>query len=129
MRMLLSAMLLAMAWCPPVPAAAEEAASFAGAWRGPWYRGMSSGLMTLQISPNGGGNVTFTNLESFGGAPAPLAAFQARGDACEFSAMGQGGREFAGQATRAAQGRTLRGSARYEGFQYKFELKLMTEDR
>ena len=49
-------------WSPwIVPASADE---LSGAWVGPWYRGMTSGTMTLQIESDGG-MIQMTNLDGF----------------------------------------------------------------
>jgi hypothetical protein len=116
-------MLLAVTSWLPAPAGGEDSHSLAGVWRGPWYRGMTSGLMTLEIADDATGRIAFTNLESFGDLSTPLAKSRVQGGEIEFSAIGAGGRDFTGQAMKTAHGRTLRGSARYEGFQFKFDLQ------
>jgi hypothetical protein len=116
-------MLVAMAWFAPAHVAAEDAAAFAGTWRGPWYRGMSSGVMVMEIAPTGTGSVYFTNLETFGMSPSPLIKIRVQGESFDFSAVGASGRDFTANLKRTADGRMLRGSARYEGLQVKFELK------
>ncbi len=122
MRVLLTAVLFSLGWfATPLPA--QEAASIAGSWRGPWYRGMSSGVMVLRLSADGKGTVSFTNLETFGELPAPLIRTRMQGDSFEFRASGASGRDFAAGVKQSADGRMLRGTGRYEGFQVKFELQ------
>ena len=123
MRPALFALLVFMTHCPLAALAADDAEPLAGVWRGPWYRGMTSGLMTLEIARGATGRIALTNLEAFGDSPAPLTRTQVHGDGLEFSAIGANGRDFTGQATKTADGRTLRGTARYEGFQFKFDLR------
>jgi len=105
------------------PLAADDAEPLAGLWCGPWYRGMTSGVMTLEIARDATGRIALTNLEAFGDSPAPLVKTHVHGDGLEFSAIGANGRDFTGRATKTRDGRTLRGTARYEGFQYKFDLR------
>lgn len=124
MRRTLLAAIAAAALSAAIPATAQEVnAALAGTWKGPWYRGMTSGVMTLEVAPDGSGNVRFTNLDNFGDGPATLAKVSIAGDGFEFSANGTGGREFAAAAQLAKNGSALRGTARYEGFGVKFELK------
>jgi hypothetical protein len=122
LRRLLIAM-LAMPGFLCGPAVAQDAASLAGTWRGPWYRGMSSGVMTLEIARDGTGNVAFTNLETFGEAPVAFARAGMQGDWFEFSAVGASGRDFKARLQRAAGADALRGAGRYEGFQVRFDLQ------
>ncbi|MGH8629581.1 MAG: hypothetical protein ACREU7_02295, partial [Burkholderiales bacterium] len=110
MRKLLPATLAAMIGLMCGPAVAQDAASLAGTWRGPWYRGMTSGVMTLEITAAGAGSVAFTNLETFGESPAPLAKTGMQGEWLEFSAMGASGRDFTARLKAAADASVLRGA-------------------
>lgn len=123
MRKLPIAMLAAMIGLMCAAAVARDATSLAGTWRGPWYRGMTSGVMTLEITATGAGSVAFTNLETFGESPAPLMKTGMQGEWFEFSAVGTGGRDFTARLKPAADARVLRGAGRYEGFQVKFDLQ------
>lgn len=105
------------------PAPAEENAAPAGNWKGPWYRGMTSGTMVLEVSADGSGSVGFTNLETFGNRPAALRKTATKAGTYEFAAVGAAGTEFAGSATLIKGGKALGGTARYEGFLIKFELQ------
>jgi hypothetical protein len=105
------------------PLHASDFSGVAGKWQGPWYRGMTSGQMTLEVTAEGSGRVAFTNLESFGEAPAGLHKTQASGKTIEFSANGASGSEFTAKCTLIDGGKLLRGTARYEGFPVKFDLQ------
>ncbi len=110
-------------WGMIAAAAQEPGMALSGTWTGPWYRGMTSGVMTLEITADGSGRVYFTNLDNFGHAPAKLAKVSSQSDAIEFSANGAGGSDFVASAALVKNGKALRGAARYEGFSVKFELK------
>jgi hypothetical protein len=102
-------------------AAVCAADSIGGKWQGPWYRGMTSGLMTLELNADGSGTVRFTNLETFGEAPTALVKPETKGDSIEFTAAGASHSAFSAKAR--LDGKLLRGSGRYEGFPVRFELQ------
>lgn len=106
-----------------VPSQAADLAAIAGTWHGPWYRGMTSGQMTLEVAEDGTGKVSFTNLETFGEAPASLHKTESSGQSIGFSANGSSGSEFAARGTLTPGNQRLRGTARYEGFPVKFDLQ------
>ncbi|HZP92974.1 MAG TPA: hypothetical protein VFB20_08845 [Burkholderiales bacterium] len=122
MRKILGLALLAVIAASP-PAPAQEDAAPAGIWKGPWYRGMTSGTMMLEVSGDGSGSVRFTNLETFGDGPAVLQKTATKAGTYEFAAFGAAGAEFAGSARLIKGGKALGGTARYEGFPIKFELQ------
>jgi hypothetical protein len=123
MRKLAMAMLAAVSGFLCSSAVAQDAAPLAGTWRGPWYRGMTSGVMTLEITRAGTGSVAFTNLETFGQSPVPFAKTAMQGEWFEFSVVGTSGRDFTARLKPTADARVLRGAGRYEGFQVKFDLQ------
>lgn len=95
----------------------------AGTWQGAWYRGMTSGQMTLEVMADGSGTVAFTNLETFGEEPAPLARTRFDGSVFSFNAVAGSRGAFAGQMDVPEKPDQLRGKARYDGFPVTFELK------
>ena len=101
----------------------EPAEILAGTWRGAWYRGMTSGQMTLEVKTDGSGTVTFSNLETFGEEPAPLARTRFTGSQFQFSAAAGSRGAFAGRMEVPDGANQLRGDARYDGFPVTFELK------
>lgn len=123
MRKLLITTLVALAALVCGCVLAQDAASLAGTWRGPWYRGMSSGVMTLEITQAGTGSVAFTNLETFGESPVPFTKAGMQEGWFEFSALGASGRDFKARLQPAAGASVLRGAGRYEGFQVRFDLQ------
>ncbi len=121
-RLLWSVALAGLCWGAPVPALAD-ASGFAGTWKGPWYRGMTSGVMTLKVDAKGAGTLQFTNLENFGTEAVVLDKFEAGGESIKFSASGERGSDFSARATRASSGKMVRGEGSFEGFPVRFELK------
>jgi hypothetical protein len=105
------------------PLKAADLSAIAGAWHGPWYRGMTSGQMTLEVAADGTGKVSFTNLETFGETPARLHKTEADGQSIRFSANGASGSEFTARCSLMQGNELLRGTARYEGFPVKFDLR------
>ena len=70
--------------------AAEGSSTVAGQWEGPWYRGMTSGKVQLQVE-GGGGTIRFTNLDKFGDAAHPLTNTSMDGRAFQFRSEGETG--------------------------------------
>ena len=102
---------------------APDLSPIKGSWQGPWYRGMSSGIMTLRIAPDGHSNVTFSNLESFGEASVELRHTTFDGKTIGFRAPGASALEFDAALNLSSDGAKLRGFAKYEGFKFRVELE------
>jgi hypothetical protein len=103
-----------------VPAFAE---GVAGTWAGPWYRGMTSGTMTLRIEPDGSGVIQMNNLDNFPEDEVTLTDTEKGDSTFNFRAPGEGAGVFVVKTQLAAEGTVLAGSGRYEGFAIKFKLK------
>ena len=103
-----------------LPAAADD---LSGSWTGPWYRGMTSGTMTLQIDADGTGVVQFRNLDNFGEEAVALSKVNKHGNSLKFSAAGDGAGVFVASTQLTSDGKVLKGKADYEGFPIKFKLK------
>lgn len=116
-----AAVVLACALAAPLQGA--DLSALAGTWQGPWYRGMTSGQMTLEVAADGTGKVSFTNLETFGDAPASVHKTEFSGQSIRFSANGASGSEFAARGSLMQDNHGLRGTARYEGFPVRFDLR------
>lgn len=101
----------------------EPAETLAGTWQGAWYRGMTSGQMALEVKADGSGTVTFTNLETFGEEPAPLARTRFTGAQFQFSAAAGSRGAFVAKMEVPDAATQLRGNARYDGFPVTFELR------
>lgn len=104
-------------------AAAEQGAEMSGTWLGPWYRGMTSGIVKIELDDAGSGTIHFTNLENFGEEPVALKNVERDGKKISFSAAGKSGVEFTASATISSEGERMRGNGRYEGFGVRFEAR------
>ncbi len=121
-RMWLAAIFLAANTWTGV-ALADQLASMEGSWKGPWYIGMSSGIATMEIKPNGSGTIAFTNLENFGEDPVALAKTSFDGKTFKFSASGTGGVAFSVGMQLGSDGKQIRGNGKYGGFGARLELR------
>ena len=102
-------------------AAADE---LSGTWSGPWYRGMTSGTMTLEIdATNEKAQVRFTNLENFGDDALPVSTLETAQKTVKFSVASDGAGVFVASSKLASEGKVLKGTAEYEGFRIEFKLK------
>ncbi len=119
-RTFLAAM-AAVFWAGCLPSAL--AADFSGNWEGPWYRGMTSGTMVLQIEANDSGMVAFKNLDNFGEEAVELAGVKKTNVSFGFSASGDGPGVFVATTKLISGGKVLEGKGEYEGFPIKFKLK------
>jgi hypothetical protein len=100
----------------------SELASIQGSWKGPWYRGMTSGIMVLQVAKEGS-TVTFTNLETFGDAPAPLRQLEFDGKVISFRTSGTSAQELEASLNLSSGNSRLKGFGKYEGFKVRMELE------
>jgi hypothetical protein len=114
--------LTAVAWSLFSSVAAADELS--GTWSGPWYRGMTSGTMTLEIdATNEKAQVRFTNLENFGDDAVPVSKLEIAQKTMKFSAASAGTAVFVASSKLAGGGKMLKGTAEYEGFRIEFKLK------
>ena len=102
-----------------LPATADD---LSGAWVGPWYRGMTSGTMTLQIEPDGG-MIQMTNLDGFPEDEVVLSNVKKGERRFKFSASGEGAGVFVASTQLSGDGKVLEGKGEYDGFAIKFKLK------
>ena len=108
-------------WSASVSAVAAD--DLSGTWAGPWYRGMTSGTMVLQINADGTGEVQFRNLDNFGEESVALSKVNKDDNSFSFSASGAGASVFVASSQLTGDGKILKGKAKYEGFPIKFKLK------
>ena len=113
--------LAAAVWIALVPVAAADGLS--GNWSGPWYRGMTSGIMTLKIDESGEGLVQFTNLDKFGEDAVPISGVEKGSAELKFTAAGAGADAFTASSQLTNDGKVLKGDGEYDGFDIKFKLK------
>ena len=102
-----------------LPATADE---MSGSWVGPWYRGMTSGTMTLQIGSDGG-VIQMTNLDGFPEDEVVLSNVKKGDRRFKFSASGEGAGVFVASTQLSGDGMVLEGKGEYDGFPIKFKLK------
>jgi hypothetical protein len=103
--------------------AVAEPGALHGSWKGPWYIGMSSGLVAIDIDEEGSGRIALTNLEEFGSQPVPLAKQSFDGKVFAFSATGANGAVLTMSLQLGAGGRQLRGNGKHSGFGARMELQ------
>ena len=106
-----------------VPGLAADLEGFQGTWKGPWYIGMSSGKVALEIRADGQGDIALTQLEGFGNSPVPLKKISVDGNVVRFAAAGENGAELSLKATMDGQGKRLVGNGKYGGFGARLELQ------
>jgi hypothetical protein len=118
---LLAIVLAANTWAGV--ALADQLDPLQGTWKGPWYIGMTSGLATMQIAPDGSGTIALTNLENFGDEPVALTKLSFDGKTFRFAASGTGGVEFSVGMQLESGAKQLRGNGKYGGFGARVELR------
>ena len=103
--------------------AAADTSALHGSWKGPWYIGMSSGVVAMEIAGDGSGKIALTNLEEFGSQPVALAKQSFDGKVFTFSATGSGGAVLTMRLQLGEGGRQLRGNGKHAGFGARMELQ------
>ena len=103
--------------------AAADTGALHGSWKGPWYIGMSSGLVAMDIADDGSGKISLTNLDEFGSQPVALAKQSFDGKAFSFSATGANGAALIMTLQLGKDGRQLRGNGKHGGFGARMELQ------
>ena len=103
--------------------AVADTGALHGSWKGPWYIGMSSGVVAMDIDENGSGKIALTNLDEFGSEPVPLAKQSFDGKVFTFSATGANGAALVMSLQLGQGGRQLRGNGKHAGFGARMELQ------
>lgn len=104
-------------------AAIADAGALRGSWKGPWYIGMSSGIVEMDIAEDGSGKITLTNLDEFGSQPVPLSKLSFDGKLLSFSTTGANGAVLSMNLQLGADGKQLRGNGKHGGFGARMELQ------
>ena len=104
-------------------AAIADTGALHGSWKGPWYIGMSSGLVAMDIAEDGSGKIALTNLDEFGSQPVPLAKQSFDGKVFTFSAPGANGAALIMTLHLGKGGKQLRGNGKHAGFGARMELQ------
>ena len=104
-------------------AAIAEPSALRGSWKGPWYIGMSSGIVAMVIAEDGSGKIALTNLDEFGAQAIPLAKQSFDGKTFTFSATGANGAALVMSLQLVEGGKQLRGNGKHAGFGARMELQ------
>ncbi len=104
-------------------AATPDTGDLHGSWKGPWYIGMSSGIVAMDIAEDGSGTIALTNLDEFGSQPIPLAKLSFDGKSLAFSAIGANGAVLTMNLRLDDAGKQLRGNGKHAGFGARMELQ------
>jgi hypothetical protein len=102
----------------PMANADDEAA---GTWEGPWYRGMTSGKVKIDLNAKPG-TIQFTNLDNFGTQPHPVDANVENG-ALKFRTEGEKGGPLTASLKLNEARTEAKGLGKFDGFPLRFELK------
>ena len=103
-----------------VNALAQEPA-LTGIWEGPWYRGMTSGKVKIDLREQPG-TIQFTNLDNFGTQPSPLQASLDSG-VLKLRAEGEKGGPLTANLKLNEAGSEMKGLGKFDGFPLRFEIK------
>ncbi len=106
-----------------VGTAVADTGALQGSWKGPWYIGMSSGVVAMEIAEDGSGKIALTNLEEFGAQPVPLAKQSFDGKVFTFSATGADGAVLTMSLQLGKGGKQMRGNGKHAGFGARMELQ------
>ena len=104
-------------------AAIADTGDLQGMWKGPWYIGMSSGIVAMDIAEDGSGTIALTNLNEFGSQPIALAKQSFDGKSLAFSAIGANGAVLIMNLRLYGAGKQLRGNGKHAGFGTRMELQ------
>ena len=104
-------------------AAVADTGALRGSWKGPWYIGMSSGIVAMDIAADGSGKIALTNLDEFGSQPVALAKQAFDGKLFTFSATGASGAVLTMGLQLGEGGGQLRGNGKHAGFGARMELQ------
>ena len=102
------------------PVLAQEDAAV-GVWEGPWYRGMTSGKVKMDLRQTSG-TIQFTNLDGFGTEVRPLEASLDSG-AVKLRAEGEKGGPLTANLKLNEAGTEMKGLGKFDGFPLRFEMK------
>jgi hypothetical protein len=103
-------------------AATQDPSSIDGVWEGPWYRGMTSGKVRIDLNANSG-TIQFTNLDNFGPELQRLQKVAAEGSVLKFQAEGDKGGLLSASLHLNDAGTQMKGMGKFDGFPLRFEVK------
>ena len=93
----------------------------AGVWEGPWYRGMTSGKVKIDLGQSSG-TIQFTNLDGFGTEMRPVDASLDSG-VVKLRAEGDKGGPLTANLKLNETGTEMKGLGKFDGFPLRFEVK------
>ena len=93
----------------------------AGQWEGPWYRGMTSGKVKIDLRTKPG-TIQFTNLDNFGTDLRPVDASLDDG-VLKLRAEGDKGGPLTASLKLNEAGTEAKGLGKFDGFPLRFEIK------
>jgi hypothetical protein len=102
-------------------ASAAVDSRYLGTWSGNWLEGMSSGKIRLEIK-EGGGELLFTALPSFGVQPARLRKIAGDDKHLGFFTAGADGKTMRFELKPSADFKMLKGKVHYESLHMELEL-------
>jgi hypothetical protein len=109
-----------LGWAVQTSALAQEPA-LTGIWEGPWYRGMTSGKVKIDLREQPG-TIQFTNLDNFGAQPSPLQASLDSG-VLKLRAEGEKGGPLTASLKLNEAASEMKGLGKFDGFPLRFEIK------
>ncbi|HVY06000.1 MAG TPA: hypothetical protein VHB46_08480 [Burkholderiales bacterium] len=109
--------------CLFITTAFADTGELHGSWKGPWYIGMSSGMVAMEIAEDGSGSIVLTNMDDFGAKPVALAKQSFDGKTLAFSATGANGAVLSMTLRLGEGGKQLRGNGKHGGFGARMELQ------
>ena len=92
-----------------------------GVWEGPWYRGMTSGKVKIDLRQTSR-TIAFTNLDGFGTQMRPLQVSLDIG-AIKLRADGDKGGPLTANLKLNEAGTEMKGLGKFDGFPLRFEVK------
>ena len=95
-----------------------------GAWRGPWYLGMTSGTATLVLAgdPLSEGTLQLVNNDNFGDQALRLEDLAFDGSKLRFRVRGADGRMLVADWPAAPSAKSLKAFVSYRGYKLRIEL-------
>ncbi len=98
-----------------------EDAGPSGLWEGPWYRGMTSGKVKIDLRQSAR-TIQFTNLDGFG-TQARALEVSLEGDVLKMRAQGEQGGPLTANLKLNEDGTQMKGLGKFDGFPLRFEIK------
>ncbi len=115
-------LIAALSLCATQASRAQTPADIQGVWEGPWYRGMTSGKVRMQITDSAG-TIRFTNLDNFGTEEHPLSEIKFDRPNFKFRSEGDKGGALHADLKLNEAADAMKGLGKFDGFPLRFEIK------